>query len=135
MTPRHHVKTYDIFKLSRCLTVCHHVGMHGKRRTPRLNNNVTTVARMLMGRRGMTQTDLANVLDIDKALVSRVFADKRTWQLEEIEDMAEHFNVGPAIFLEDPDDLISRRNPVLTQHYAQHSRVAPVPSPRILIAA
>lgn len=117
------------------MTVCHHVGMHGKRGTPRLNTNVTIVARMLMGRRGMTQTDLANALDIDKALVSRSFADKRTWQLEEIETMADHFHVGPAIFLEDPDDLIPRLKAVLTQHYAQHSRLTAADRPRILSAA
>lgn len=71
-----------------------------------LNSRTSTIARILMARRGMTQTDLAKVLDMDKALVSRLFAGKRMWQLDEIEDMARYFKVDPALFFEDADRLI-----------------------------
>lgn len=110
------------------------VRMNDNEAVANLNQNVTATVRMLMGRRGMTQTDLAKVLDIDKALVSRSFAGARIWRLEEIAGMARHFNVDPDLFLRDPDDLIPARIAAVTHGYTQHS-AAVTPIRRTILKA
>jgi transcriptional regulator with XRE-family HTH domain len=84
--------------------------MNEPTRSASLNDNITTVIRLLMAKRGgVKQTQLADSVGLDKALINRSFAGKRPWKLEDLERMAAYFDVPPTLFLEDPESLFRSR--------------------------
>lgn len=84
--------------------------MNNEKRAATLNGNITGVTRLLMAQHGgMNNTQLARALGLDKALISRSFAGKRPWKIDEIEKLAELFDVSPTLFLEDPESLLRSR--------------------------
>lgn len=75
-----------------------------------LNENITDVTRLLMASRGgMTKSDLARSLGVDKAIVTRSFAGTRPWKMEEVARLAQMFDVSPAMFFEPADSLFRSR--------------------------
>ena len=55
-----------------------------------------------------TQSDLAGLLDVDQASISRRMRCKIDWQITELDLMAEHWNVSPSIFFEEPGEILTR---------------------------
>jgi transcriptional regulator with XRE-family HTH domain len=60
-------------------------------------------------RGGMTQTELGERIGLERSLVTRTFAGRRSWKIEEIESLAKLFNVSPALFFDDPEAALRNR--------------------------
>jgi transcriptional regulator with XRE-family HTH domain len=85
-------------------------GMTPSQRSTNLNTNITGVTRLLMARRnGMTQSELAEALGVHKTLISRSFRGERSWRIEDLEAMAQLFDVSPALFFDSPETLLRSR--------------------------
>jgi transcriptional regulator with XRE-family HTH domain len=79
-------------------------------RSANLNSNITGWVRLLMHQRGgMTQTELAEHIGLERSLVTRTFAGRRSWKIEEIESLARLFSVSPALFFDDPEAAFRSR--------------------------
>lgn len=75
--------------------------------TSPLNKAVTRVVKMLSAAWDENQGDIAGVLDMTQAAVSRKMSNKSNWHLDEIELLAAHYGVPPAAFLSDARHLVS----------------------------
>ena len=64
-----------------------------------LTDVVSGEIRALMGRHGVTQTDLATWLDLKQASISSRLNGGTRWNLPEIERIAEGFGVHPAVLM------------------------------------
>jgi hypothetical protein len=71
-----------------------------------LGNNVSRVLRILMAVDGVDQQTVAAEIGMDGPALSRTMKGQRRWQLDEIELLAEVFDVSPAKFLEPADQLV-----------------------------
>lgn len=77
---------------------------------PTLNDNITAVTRVLMALDGgMTQTQLARKVGVDKAVISKSFKGFRPWKIEDVEALAAVFDVPPTTFFERPEDVLRSR--------------------------
>lgn len=72
--------------------------------TPR-QMGISTIVRVLLAARGMTQSDLADQLGLHKTQVGQSLHGKRRWTIEDLEAMAEVFDVPVSRFFEDPEVL------------------------------
>lgn len=79
------------------------------------NDNVTIIVSTLLGHRRKKQVDLAKVLGFDSGTMSRALNGKRKWTLDDIVAMADFFEVSPALFFEDPANLIRSRSSATTE--------------------
>jgi transcriptional regulator with XRE-family HTH domain len=71
-------------------------------RTQEIARVVNTVATA----RGETQRDVAKVIGVDPATITRrVRQGKGSWTAEDLEALGKHYNVPTATFLQDMDDL------------------------------
>jgi transcriptional regulator with XRE-family HTH domain len=78
--------------------------------TTDMQSNITAVTRVLMALEGgMTQTELAQRLDVDKATISKSFKGFRRWQVDDIEGLARVFDVPVATFFDRPEDVLRSR--------------------------
>lgn len=78
--------------------------------THNLNENITAVIRVLIALRGgMTQTDLARMIGADKATISKSFKGIRPWKIEDVEVLADAFDVPPTTFFMRPEDVLRSR--------------------------
>lgn len=73
---------------------------------------ITQAVRMLMAARRETQFDIADVLGLSQAVVSRKLRDRTQWLLEDLDRLGEHYGVS---FLASTDELLAPvlRAPVL----------------------
>lgn len=107
------VKTLFVNTGISCLPIRHFATLGGMTATPRsanLNDNITTVTRLLMALRGgVNQSELADGIGLHKALVTRSFAGKRPWKIDDVEHLAAFFDVSPTLFFEQPEELFRSR--------------------------
>lgn len=71
------------------------------------HKRVNRTLRLLMADQECAQADLADVLNIDPAQVSKAFSGLRSWKLDDLTTMADFFDVEPKIWFEDPANLLS----------------------------
>lgn len=64
---------------------------------------------MLMARRGMTQTELAEAIGYTQPAVSDKLAGRRKWNIEDLWLLSDEFVVDVSMFFEDPEDLLRSR--------------------------
>lgn len=77
---------------------------------PTIYDNITAVTRILMAfRGGMTQSDLARLMGVDKAVISKSFKGFRPWKIEDVEALADVFDVPITRFFEPPEDVLRSR--------------------------
>lgn len=74
-----------------------------------LTENVSRVVKILLARDGLTQTDLAGILDYNASTITRGMKGERKWSAEDIQHLAEAFEVNPGIFYEEPGSLVRNR--------------------------
>jgi ribosome-binding protein aMBF1 (putative translation factor) len=98
---------------------------------PALNECITEMVRLLATRNGMSQTDLANALDVHKAVINRAFTQGRDWKSSEVDKLAGIFGVNREVLLSDPDEFVPKlaaaripENPTITVRYAAGRRFA-----------
>jgi len=72
-----------------------------------IQDGVTRMVRALLGANGRLQSDLAEVLGVHKTGVSTRM-NKGGWTIEDLDAMAQFFEVPVATFFEDPRDLIKQ---------------------------
>jgi transcriptional regulator with XRE-family HTH domain len=68
------------------------------------NKAIGARVRTLLDGRGMTQSGLAEILNVDPGGISRAIAGERAFKAREIAMIAEAFNVSPAVILEGAQD-------------------------------
>ena len=67
---------------------------------------ISRVVRTLSTLRGESQQDIARVVKVDPATISRRSkTGTGDWTAEELEALAEHFGAPVTVFLKDPDEL------------------------------
>jgi transcriptional regulator with XRE-family HTH domain len=67
---------------------------------------VPRIVRTLMAARAVSLSELAEHLGIGRSSLSERLTGKRRFTLAEVADMADYFEVSPAVFFEDPANLI-----------------------------
>lgn len=72
--------------------------------TPR-QQGISTIVKMLLAGRDMTQSDLARALGCHQPHVNRSLNGKRRWTIEDLEAMSVIFEVPVSRFFEDPEEL------------------------------
>ena len=84
--------------------------MPASTQTTDLQRNITAVTRVLMALEGgMTQTELAHKMGVDKATISKSFKGFRKWQVDDIEGLATVFDVPVTTFFDRPEDVLRSR--------------------------
>jgi transcriptional regulator with XRE-family HTH domain len=72
--------------------------------TPR-QLGISTIVKVLLAGRGMTQSDLATAMGCHKTTVHQALYGKRRWTIEDLESMSQILDVPVARFFEDPEEL------------------------------
>lgn len=71
-----------------------------------LTENVSRVIKILLARDGLSQTDLAEILGYNASTITRGLNGERKWSADDIQHLAEAFEVSPGVFFEEPGTLV-----------------------------
>jgi len=74
-----------------------------------VTERVSRVVKILLARDGLNQADLAEILGYDASTVTRAMKGERNWSAQDIQQLAETFEVSPGLFFEEPDSLVRIR--------------------------
>jgi antitoxin component HigA of HigAB toxin-antitoxin module len=77
--------------------------------TPSVQENVSSVVRVLLAAHGQRQQGLRSVLDEDETGVSKLMNNRKRWTIEHLGALAAHFDEPVAVFYESPRDLLRSR--------------------------
>ena len=72
--------------------------------TPR-QAGISTIVKILLAHRNLTQADLARQLGCHKTTVGQALHGKRRWSIEDLEAMSVIFEVPVSRFFEEPEEL------------------------------
>jgi antitoxin component HigA of HigAB toxin-antitoxin module len=70
---------------------------------------IATIIKGLMAMRGEDQEDLAGVLFINQSAVSKMLRGTRKMTVDELALIAAHYDLEPAVFFRDPEELFRSR--------------------------
>lgn len=73
------------------------------------NQDVARIVRMLMALRDLRQPAVAEALGLHQSGVSRALKGKRVWTLDDLDKLAELFDVPVSTFYEDPAVVLRSR--------------------------
>lgn len=116
---------HEVF-LSNLLTLFYDAGM--AHTGSDLQVNVSSIVRGLLGLRHMRQSDLAPVLGITPSGVNEKLQGRRKWTLDDLDAMAEHFDISPATFFDEPEALLRSRCVALPMPAGQMELAFTVPA-------
>lgn len=74
-----------------------------------LTENVSRVVKILLARDDLNQSDLAEILNYDASTITRALKGERKWLAEDIQHLAEAFEVTPGLFYEPPGSLVRNK--------------------------
>jgi transcriptional regulator with XRE-family HTH domain len=67
------------------------------------------IVETLLSWRGRTRAELADHLGVHVSAISKAYKGKRRWTMDEVEMMAEFFDVPVTSFFDDPESLVKSR--------------------------
>lgn len=95
-----------LWNLAKSLGMCVHFGGMKHAQSSELTENVSRVIKILLARDGLSQTDLAEILDYNASTITRGLNGERKWSADDIQHLAEAFEVDPGLFFQAPGTLV-----------------------------
>ncbi len=71
--------------------------------------SVARIVRILLAARDQNAADIAASWGVNQSVVSRLLHGQRRWTIEDIDRVAEFFDVSPALFFDDPETIVRSR--------------------------
>lgn len=68
------------------------------------DRQVGRIVKAFLGYSGGSQRELARAIGIEESALSRSISGSRRWNLDELDQIAEHFGVTTSVLLEDPEN-------------------------------
>lgn len=70
------------------------------------NENVSRIVEVLLAATGKRRADLAEHLGYGPPVISKAMHGNRPWTISDLVKMADYFEVSPAVFFMDPNELV-----------------------------